>query len=220
MANLGTGDREYVAKLEATLKRFMEPIDGIPLSVVVRALTGHRVLPWSEDDPSCKRLKAPLCDGVADAAKEIAIPGIESDRPNEVGNRMEQPVREALSRRGFAAQTPASADGRKQAMGYPDILLTRAGLPAIYLEVKTYNRANVGTTQRAFYCSPPLSKVSLDAYHLIAAFEIERRSARTFFPTAYRIIDVADLKLVVKHEFNASNLDLYGSCPTIASGSV
>lgn len=212
------GEPNYVRGLEETIRRFLEPVRDVPLSVVVRVLTGHRVLKWDGNEESCRRLKGPLIAGVSSAARQMARSGVISDRPNEVGNRMEGPVRGALSKQGFDASTPSDANGKKQATGYPDILLHMADLPPVYLEVKSYNRQNVDTTQRAFYCSPPLSKVSLDAYHLVVAFEIEKRAARQFFPTAYRLLDIEGLRVDVKHEFNASNRDMYTTCPAIASG--
>ncbi|EQD65223.1 Type II site-specific deoxyribonuclease, partial [mine drainage metagenome] len=89
--------------------------------------------------------------------------------------------------------------------------------PPIYLECKTYNLDNVATTQRSFYLSPPLAKVTRDAFHLLLAFQTEKKSGR-FFPTKFRLLSIEALPLDLKHEFNQNNRVLYSSCPTIAEG--
>lgn len=215
---MNDGDPEYVRHLEESLKKFMEPVHGIPLGVVVRALTGNVAIPWKEDDLHCAALKGPLSDGIREATRLIGREGLEANRPNEVGNYIEDPVASALAARGFKAQVPASREGRRQASGYPDLLVTMDPHPPIYLEVKTYNAASVNTTFRAFYLSPPLPKVSRDAYHLLVGFEIEKRGSR-FFPIRFRLHAIEGLLLDVKHEFNTSNQVLYSTCPIIAEGS-
>jgi len=210
-------DPEYVKQLENTLKKFLEPVHGVPLGVVVRALTGHSTIAWRDEDDHCRALKGPLCDGLAEASRAIGREGLDASRPNEVGNYIEAPVASALTAKGFVAQVPASASGRRQSSGYPDILLTMPSHPPIYLEVKTYSAASKATTFRSFYFSPPLSKVSQDAYHLLVAFEIERRATR-FHPVRFRLYAIDGLLLDVKHEFNTSNKVLYSTCPVIAEG--
>ncbi len=208
---------KYIANLHETIRRFLEPIEGVRLNVVIRSLTGHRVLSWDENDQDCRALKGPLTKGLGATTRKLAKTGIESRRPNEVGNYIETPVKRALAREGFNAGIPDVAAGGRQSAGYPDILLEMEGRPPIYLECKTYNQANVDTTQRSFYLSPPCSKVSRDAYHLLVAFEVVRRG-RTYYPRHYRLLSIEDLPLELKHEFNASNRVLYRECRLVSEG--
>jgi hypothetical protein len=210
-------DPEYVKQLEDTLKKFLEPVHGVPLGVVVRALTGRSAIPWRDEDAHCRVLRPPLCEGIAEATRQIGREGLDASRPNEVGNYIEKPVASVLTAKGFVAQVPASVSGRRQSTGYPDILLTMPPHPPIYLEVKTYSAASETTTFRSFYFSPPLSKVSQDAYHLLVAFKIEKRAAR-FYPIRFRLYSIDKLLLDVKHEFNTSNKVLFSTCPVIAEG--
>lgn len=210
-------DLEYVKRLEESLRKFLEPVHGVPLGIAVRALTGHKAIAWKDEDPHCKALKAPLSDGLGDATRLVGRDGLDADRPNEIGNYIEDPVSSALTARGFKAEIPDSTAGRRQASGYPDLLLTMDPHPPIYLEVKTYNSASKNTTFRSFYFSPPLAKVSRDAYHLLVAFEIVKREGR-FYPTGFRLHAIENLLLDVKHEFNTSNKVLYSTCPVIAEG--
>lgn len=207
----------YVAELEATLERLLAPTDPIRLGLVVRILTRHSALPWDESDAHCRAILGPLTRGIAAAMATVARTGIVSGRPNEVGNKIEDPVKFALERQGFRALVPDTAKGRRQYAGYPDILLELEGHPPAYLEVKTYNANNATTTQRSFYLSPPLAKVSRDAYHLLVGFEIEQRQG-LYFPTGYKVVSIENLPLEIKHEFNASNSVVYTACPLIAEG--
>jgi hypothetical protein len=104
-------DPEYVKQLEGTLKKFLEPVHGVPLGVVVRALTGHSTIAWKDEDAHCRALKPPLCEGIAEATRSIGREGLDASRPNEVGNYIETPVASALTAKGFVAQVPASASG-------------------------------------------------------------------------------------------------------------
>lgn len=209
---------QYVKDLEASLRKFLKPVKGIPLGVVVRAFTGHKAIPWSDEDAHCRALRDPLVQGIGDATRRVGREGLDAARPNEVGNYMEDPVGVALTARGFVVDVPASADGRRRSAGYPDLLVSKEGHPPIYLEVKTYSRASSDTSFRSFYLSPPLSKVSKDAFHLLVAFEVEKRDGR-FYPTRFRLHSIDGLPLDVKHEFNTSNDVLYSACPLIAEGS-
>jgi hypothetical protein len=205
--------------LEEALKRFLTPVEGVPLSVVVHALTGHKVLRWDLSDEHCRALNAPLCEGIREAAEATARNGVDAARPNEVGNRIEAPVVAALRHHGFHAEVPRSAAGRQQSVGYPDVALSVDGHPPIYLEVKTYGSSSAETSFRSFYISPPLSKVSRDAYHLLVAFEIVKRDER-YYPIKFRILAIDDLRLKVKHEFNTSNDVIYSTCPVILEDSL
>ena len=71
-------------------------------------------------------------------------------RANEVGNKIEFFVRDALIAVGYDAQIPSTSKGIHRSAGYPDIVfMDRFDRTIVtYLECKTYNIQNIDTTQR------------------------------------------------------------------------
>lgn len=180
---------------------------------VILATTGHGVLPFDTNNPAHSGLRRQILQAAAEAGREIRRQkGLPAVRANEAGNSLEPFVRAALNRVQVVARVPVTVDGRAQASGYPDLEIT-APIPC-YLELKTYSAATANTTQRSFYYSPsPSPKVTCDAIHLLLAYELEateREGQTTFVPTHWRLIDLHDLEVDLKFEFNQSNRRLYG----------
>lgn len=147
------------------------------------------------------------------ALRAINREGVTAGRVNEVGNAVEPFVIAALRSHGFAAGIPVTRSGRHQAAGYPDVAARRGG-NAFYLEVKTYNPANEDTTQRSFYLSPSDDpKVTEPAFHLLIGFAMEPVGDGRYLARSVRLLDLFELPLNLKLEFNASNRDLYGPEP-------
>ena len=132
---------------------------------------------------------------------------------------------EALNQIGLTANRPETKEGKKKAVGYPDIFLKdRNGRPN-YLECKTYNERNYQTTQRSFYFSPAERstdfKVIYNARHLVVSFKIERaerEGKRAFLPVHWKIFSIDNLIGQIKHEFNSSNKQMYKDENLLAEG--
>jgi len=163
---------EYTKRLENIIKQMLQPLKDIPFNLVIEAMTGKKVLSFDFTRPDHQEVLKLLKQAALNAGKEINKTGILRPRPNEVGNDIEPYVRNALNSLGLNADIPVGPSGHKKAMGYPDILFWFNETP-YYLECKTYNIENIGTTQRSFYFSPSDEfKVIYDAPHLILSFEI------------------------------------------------
>jgi len=174
-----------------------------PLRVVIEQLYGHPVIPY---DGQCR-------EQIEAAAREafslINRHGLSARRVNEIGNAVEPLVIAALQAQGFSADIPTTASGRRQSSGYPDIE-ARFQDRLFYFEIKTYNPANEDTTQRSFYLSPSADpKVTAPACHLLIAFGMEQEADGFYRARTVRVLDIAELSLDLKLEFNASNRDLY-----------
>ena len=220
---MGSKDN-YIEKLEKVIEKFLRPIKGIPFHIAVKALYGHEVLPLDLKDEKDAQLIKELSHAAQIAGKNANRRGIFRNRPNEVGNDMEIFVKAALQSRGFRPETPITANGTRKAVGYPDIYFKDKYHRHVYLECKTYNKANINTTQRAFYFSPAAegqSKVIYDAHHLIMSFEvkqIQRKGRRCYIPIAWKLVSIYSMNVSVKHEFNASNRDIYRREAILAEG--
>src|SRR5579875_2094063 len=117
---------------------------------------------------------------------------------------------------------PLFQQPRKESTKLPAILILKSitKRDALILSVKRITSRVVIHHLRAFYLQPsPDSKITSDARHLLVSFEINptTRNGRTaFVPTRWRLYTLHDLKVQVKHEFNASNLNLYDEAYLLA----
>jgi hypothetical protein len=80
------------------------------------------------------------------------------------------------------------------------------------------------TSFRSFYFSPSEDpKITRDAFHLLMSFELdtaERKGTRAFIPVSWQIYTLDKLLIQVKHEFNASNRELYTKEALLAQGRI
>lgn len=210
-------DREQ--QLEQALAQFLKPIKGLPFDVIIRALCGVSVEKFDVTRHDNARYLGTITQAVRDVCARVRAQPIRRPRPNEVGNDMEPLMIEALHHHHLVASAPKTKAGKGKSTGYPDIYIQTDGLP-IYLEVKTYAAANHDTTQRSFYLSPSEDpKVHADGYHVLVAFEIERKGT-AYFPVAYEIVDLYGLECDMKAEFNSDNRRLYSPQRVLAKGRV
>ncbi|MBA7613291.1 hypothetical protein ES703_20537 [subsurface metagenome] len=220
-----------IGDLEETVKKLFDRIEGIPYYIAIKALSDCDVIPFNPDsDEKDRELFRSLKDAAHNAGVRANNNGVYRRRPNEVGNDMEPYVKDALKEFGLLAETPSTKAGYKKAGGYPDIYLKDEYGRATYLEVKTYNIENIGTSQRSFYFSPPSKKedikISEDARHLLISFQIETRDERRreqlncYVPVKWRIYSIYDMEVSVKHEFNSTNKKMYRDEALLAEGDI
>ncbi len=217
----------YIKELEKTISQFLKPLKNIPFKIAIKAMSGCDVIPFDKNNPNDEQLLEDLIAATKIATKNANERGIFTRRENEVGNHIEPFMIEALNQIGLIANKPETKEGRKKAVGYPDIFLKdRNGRPN-YIECKTYNERNYQTTQRSFYFSPaerPTDfKVIYDARHLVVSFKIERaerEGKRSFIPVFWKIFSTDSLIGQIKHEFNSTNKQMYRDEALLAEGGI
>lgn len=217
---------KYIKELETTLSQFLKPLKNIPFKIAIKAFSGCKVIPFNKDDPKNQQLLKDLIEATKIATKNANQKGILTRRANEVGNHIEPFMLEALKKVGLKSDRPTTKEGKKKAVGYPDIFVEdRHGRPN-YIECKTYNERNYQTTQRSFYFSPaerPTNfKVIHDARHIVVSFKIERAERdgkNVFVPVYWKIFSIDDLIGQIKHEFNSTNKQMYTENALLAEGS-
>lgn len=218
-------DRDkYIKDLEETLQKFLAPLANIPYPIAIRAITGRTVIPFDINVPKARNLLEQLIHAAQEAGSRAFELGIFTDRPNEVGNRIEAFVLEALVNTGLNAAKPKTRSGRIKVAGYPDIVVSDAQGQTCYIDCKTYNVKTKETTFRSFYFSPSEEpKITEDGYHLLMSFEIDKatRGGRSaFVPISWQLYTLDKLLVDVKHEFNANNRDLYRPEALLAQGRI
>ncbi len=215
---------EYIKQLEKTLGEFLKPLRGIPYPVAIKVLTGYEVLHFDLSNEENQKLLERLKSAAQIATNEAYKEGIFTERPNEAGNHIEPFVIEALKEVGFMAAKPHTKKGKIKVAGYPDIEIMDELGRYIYLDCKTYNSATKNQSFRTFYFSPSEDpKITKDAFHLLLSFELtqeEREGKKAFVPVSWQLYTLEKLELQVKHEFNASNKDLYKSEFLLAEGRI
>jgi len=204
---------EYTSRLENVIKQMLTPLKDVPFNLVIEALTGKKVVPFDFHNNDDIELLEILKKVAIDAGNAINKNGIESKRPNEVGNYIESYVKNALAMYDLSPDVPSGISGRKKAAGYPDIIFFYKNKP-YYLECKTYNLDNIATTQRSFYFSPSDDfKVIYDTHHFILSYEmiIQSRKAENniYRCKHYKILSLESLSLDIKYEFNSDNQRMY-----------
>jgi hypothetical protein len=186
---------------------------GLPFRDVLRATTGHDLIPFDTNNTAHVKLRDAILKAATNAGERARKEGLPAARANEAGNYMEAFVKAALKDASLVARTPVNTEGNAQAVGYPDVEIL--GDVPCYLELKTYSAATANTTQRSFYYSPSeRPKVTRDALHLLLAFQMERteRDGQTIFvPAHWKLITLEHLEVELKAEFNQSNRGLYGA---------
>ncbi len=206
-------ESDYVSDLENTVRAFLKPLKNLPFPVVIKALTGCQVLPFTKSDTVAGEFLEKLSQAAALAGENAFKDGIFTARPNEAGNQIEPFVLYALRQIGIKAFTPLTKAGKKKTAGYPDILVIYPKLSPVYLDCKTYNILTKEQSFRTFYFSPSDNpKITTDGYHLLLSFELdraERKGRMAFVPKNWQIYTLDKLAVNLKHEFNASNKVLY-----------
>ena len=216
---------DYIKKLEDVIKQMLTPLKNIPFSLVIEALSNHKVLPFNKNDEKDIAVLETLKAVAKKAAEDVNIKGMLRPRPNEVGNDIEPFVEKALNSNGLKASRPTTTGGKHKSTGYPDLQFKDTSGRIHYLECKTFNKENVATTQRSFYLSPSEDfKITTDAHHFVISFEIyvagEKGTNHIYKCTAWKILSIKNLDVDVKYEFNSDNARLYKADLILAEGRI
>jgi hypothetical protein len=215
-----------LAILENALAQMLKPIKGIPLNVIIKALSEHNVIRFDQSNPADARVLQQLQQAIRFCAEEVKSQPIRRPRPNEVGNDIEEFVIRGLRKVGLRPQRPTSAEGRGKSTGYPDILFYDSDDRPTYLECKIFAHGTDPSTMRSFYLSPSESfKVSIDARHLLLAYGMDANAVTgsrdsLYRPKSFKLVDLHDLLCDVKYEFNSDNRRLYGADSMLLQGNL
>ncbi len=207
-------DDDYVKNLENIIQRMLTPLKDIPFPLVIKAISGHEVVPFNPSDTDDSQLLNQIEKAVIDAGNRMVLNGVYARRVNEIGNAVEPFVRKALNEIGLNADIPYDKNGKKQATGYPDLCIRNKG-NTHYIECKTYNENTENTSQRSFYLSPSNKfKVTEDGHHFVVSYQMVKIDSNgskgdRYKPVHWRILSLDKLLVNVKYEFNTDNKEMY-----------
>ena len=179
---------------------------------VIRAATGHKILPFDE---STRAVRNSIENWIHDNISELSqlVESEYKGRINDLGNWLEQKVKDKLNDNlEIECETPKTADGKSQSSGYPDAII-KSVESIIYSDVKVLQSDNIDSTLRSFYYQPTnKSKIHHDAPHFLISFEVEAVEEKNVAPfriVDLHIIDLYDLTVEFKAEFNSNNKNIY-----------
>jgi len=211
-------DKLQLENLKAAAKIFLKPMEQLPFPVVVEAMTGHRVIPYIEEDDG--DLLAALSAACVKTVNDSEQTPVAANRPNDVSAKVETMLQDNLTEVGVTAERPKPQGKRRaSAQGYPDLLLWTAGRPT-YLEVKVSRVENIskGSARNFFYQPTQNSKVARDARHLLCGFSIIEADEKKWVLKEWTITDLWFLRVKLKPEYNADNLEIYRPDAVILKG--
>jgi len=193
-----------------------EALEDVRFADVVEAVSGCRILPVDPVDP----VDAEILDAIATAASAMLPAFAQSGHPvHEIGrvNEVSRSVEEFLlsapnADPGFSCTIPLNASGEVQRSGYPDLRLEHLASGRIfYIDPKVYKAGSEGSSFRTFYFEPKkeTNKILDDASHVILAVSHAGKEEGLWQFNDWKLVDLADFRVRLKAEFQASNRELY-----------
>jgi hypothetical protein len=206
-------DAADIALIKGLLKEELSSrVFDFPL--VVEAVSGKKVLPAAGRE-SRERVIAAIT-AVTDemlaemSAESSPIRGLR--RINEGSRFFEEGLLEGIENiEGITCTIPHTRQGSAQRSGYPDLRITdEATGDVYYLDPKLMEQGSAESNLRTFYFEPKDNtlKITEEATHLLLGIEHDGKDGEWEF-LRYRLVDLSELKVRLKAEFQASNRELY-----------
>ncbi len=187
------------------------------LSEVISRVTGSQVIPFNPDNTIHQSALTLITQAARDACAQFnqahsPIKGMR--RINEASKHFEDFLRQRLNAAPtFSCDFAKTASGASQRSGYPDLhLIHLESGTDFYLDPKLYEATSAASSLRTFYYSPnsKSQKIQHNAVHLLIGFSHDGKDGDWTFLDS-NIVDLSNLPLTLKSEYNASNKELYQS---------
>lgn len=209
---------------ERIIKEILGAFGMLEFHIVVESTLHKKIIPLNKADEKDKLLLEDIYIIVNDFAIEynqtpitfalyktlVNPPKPKSFRNNEVGVFADKVIPRFFERNKDKVKTIKSFE-RLSLNGYPDEMIVDRYERVTYLEVKTTTRRDVGSP-RDFFFSPlknSKKKIKNDARHLLLCFDTFEQKEKEFIVTGWCLIDMFNIKVSMKPEFNTDNLGLY-----------
>jgi hypothetical protein len=193
-----------------------EGLENVRFAEVVEAVSSHRVLPVDPSDAVDAQMLGAVQSVVVSILASIETgPHVihEVGRINETSRYIENALLAGLNAvEGLTCSIPLTASGDSQRSGYPDMrLLHEKSGRVFYLDPKVYKAGSETSSFRTFYFEPKqkTNKILDDASHLILGISHKGKVDGRWHFNNWKLVDLADFRVRLKAEFQASNRDLY-----------
>ena len=183
-------------------------------ATIANACSGKQVLPLT-NDPVHLRITAAISHALKLTLTELNQPDSPVKRLrriNEASRFFEDSIHKHLNEiPGWTCDVPPNRSGVHQRSGYPDLrIIDDESKLVFYLDPKLVEQGSAESTFRTFYFEPKNEtlKITGDAVHLLAGIEHDGKEGSWTF-TGWRLVDLSQLRVRLKAEFQASNAELY-----------
>lgn len=204
-----------VKSVVTTLMSEDAELKGVPFSEVVLAATGRRVLPLNVTNAADRELVGRISGALDRVLRTLNASNSAAHskrRINEVSTLFETAMKRELNAiESFECDSPKTASGVRQRSGYPDLRLAdKKSGRVLYLDPKLFESGSRASSLRTFYYEPKrgTNKILEDAHHLIVGFEHDGKTGAWKF-LGWELVDLANFRVKLKAEFQASNRELY-----------
>lgn len=190
--------------------KFFGEVGYISFSDLVKATTNYSVLKLDLTHNDDDKI---LYDQIVHSANDVIKYGFKTrhrfqgNRINDIGNAIEEVFVQELRKTKFIPELLSKS-------GYPDMKITDQSGRVTYLESKAISKGWDSTFRSFYYLDG--KKITSDARHLLIAWDLVEESPKYWQIKGWRLLDLFNLKVKPKLEFNASNKDLYQNDLVIA----
>jgi len=196
-----------------------QALEGVPFRDVILAATGRKVLSINvkRDKEWLKKLEQVL-DQVLKSLNDPSHAVQAGGRINEASRFIENELLTRLGTvSGWEGSIPRTASRTQQRSGYPDLRLELADKRIVYLDPKLHAAGSRTSSFRTFYFEPKQEtlKITEDAIHLLVAVGHSPRPDGGIRFDSWELIDIADMPLRLKAEFQASNREIFGEASSV-----
>jgi hypothetical protein len=205
-------DRESeLENLREFAKTIIRSMKNTPFNLVVEAVTGFKIIPVDLESDADRKLVGDLAEAANAVMVSTQKSPIIANRSNDVATPLERLFLANLARRGIAVSRPRLKGGRQLSSAYPDLQLTDAPNRVTYIEVKNSRPENIyePSARNFFFKASEETKITADARHLIMGFINEEVSEKKWRIIGWKLVDLYDLRVNFKPEFNIDNPAIY-----------
>jgi hypothetical protein len=182
--------------------KISKKIQNIPFSELLKATTPFEVYSLDRRDPSDVELLNDITTSAKNFIKSInrTHTRFEGKRINEVGRRIEEVFVEELKKSKLKpVQLTAS--------GYPDIKIADSHNRVTFLESKAVSK-DWDSSFRSFYYTSG-KKIDASGRHLLISWDISNETGNYWKVNGWKLIDLANLIITTKMEFQSNNKKIY-----------
>ncbi len=212
-------DVKKIKEYQKIIREILSAFEGVSFPVIVESSTGYKVL--SID----RKRDAELIEDLSTIARKItsyyhkipitrdtykSVMGKEPKafRQNEVGRILEYEINRISDKLKF--KVISKIQSLKQ-VGYPDVKIIEKSGRIAFVDIKATTRPDVGSPRDFYYSTKEktLEKINSDGLHLLLGFIIKEVEPEKFITIGWKLVDLSKIKVSMKAEFNADNLEIY-----------
>ena len=208
---------ERIKEYQKIIREILSAFERVSFPVIVESSTGYKVLSIDkerdidliEDLSTIARIitnrynKTPIN---RDTYKLVIKKEPNAFRPNEVGKILEYEIYNTPKKFKVISEIQLLKE-----VGYPDVKVIEKTGRVSFVDIKATTRPDVGSPRDFYYSTKEktLKKIDSDAFHLLLGFIIKETESGKFITVGWKLVDLSKIKVSIKAEFNADNLEIY-----------